>query len=610
MEQEEHDKGLSRKTFMAGTVAAGAALGLGGPAALAAAAATPKSQAKNPSRDVRGRSCCTKGKILTMDATNRIVEEVLIEDGRFVEVGNRVEKAKARVINLKGTTVIPGLIESHIHFVSLGNRPGHHVVIERATNIAEIQELLAARRPSVPAGEFITAMGGWRTNMFAEQRLPTLAELDAAVPDRPVFLLMTGSGPSATNSLGKAFFETVTSPLAGPVAVGADGSIASGSASNTALYHLRVRQTAADKERSAHDSMAYSVSTGLTTILDQVLPPSPGPINPGQSLSGLDHFRMYDPFLAVHRRDEMLLRLQTNFLHNQNDISLPELKERLKNQFQLFGDDMFMTGGIGEWGAPVPASTTAASFAAWTEAQRLIAQAGWRNENAAGSLGALETVIAGYEAVDAEFGIKDLRWRVQHGDAATPELLARLKALGGGISMSGHRWTGTGGAAYRTIVDSGIPHALHQDGVHIAPLNPWFALYYATTGLNFAGQQTNAGQSITRVEALRAMTRGAAWYLSMRGRARLDRGRQARRPRRSRPRLPDGQRRRHATDEAGAHGRRRQRRLRRRGPLGAFAGRVLGLSPADPRIRPRQTRWTSGFSASLPPRPRGRSRRR
>ena len=102
-------------------------------------------------------------------------------------------------------------------------------MIERATNIAEIQELLAARRPSVPAGEFITAMGGWRTNMFAEHRLPTLAELDDAVPDRPVFLLMTGSGPSATNSLGKAFFETVTSPLAGPVAVGADGSIASGS---------------------------------------------------------------------------------------------------------------------------------------------------------------------------------------------------------------------------------------------------------------------------------------------------------------------------------------------------------------------------------------------
>ena len=119
-------------------------------------------------------------------------------------------------------------------------------------------------------------MGGWRTTMFAEQRLPTLAELDAAVADRPVYLHMTGSGPSATNSLGKAFFETVTSPLAGPIAVGADGSIAAGAASNTALYHLRVRQTAADKERSAHDAMAYSVSTGLTGSSTRCYRPRPG----------------------------------------------------------------------------------------------------------------------------------------------------------------------------------------------------------------------------------------------------------------------------------------------------------------------------------------------
>jgi predicted amidohydrolase YtcJ len=173
-----------------------------------------------------------------------------------------------------------------------------------------------------------------------------------------------------------------------------------------------------------------------------------------------------------------------------------------------------MTGGIGEWGAPVPASPTAASFAAWTKAQDMIAAARWRNENAAGSLGALTEVVNAYEAMDAKYGIKDLRWRVQHGDAATPELLARLKAVGGGVSMSGHRWTGTGTAPYRLIVDSGIPHALHQDGVHIAPLNPWFAIYFATTGINFAGAQTNPGQSITRVEALRAFTRGAAWYMS------------------------------------------------------------------------------------------------
>src|SRR4051794_4088588 len=401
------DRPLSRRKLLTGGAAAGAAVGLGGALGFARAGlAAPSVQVAEEKPDVD--LALVNGKIHTLDDAGTVVSEVLIENGRFVGVGNpkdkvakdkRDKKVKdATTIDLKGKTVIPGLIESHIHFVSLGNRPGHHVVIERARNIAEIQALLAARRPGVPAGEFITAMGGWRTTMFAEQRFPTLAELDAAVSDRPVLLFQTGSGPCATNSAGKAFFESVTSPLAGPVAVGADGSIASGLPSTTALYHLRVRQTAEDKVRSAADAMAYAASTGMTALLDQVLPPSPGPLTPTQQLSGLDHYRMYDPFLALHREGKIPIRLQLNFLHNQNDINLPELKERLKNQFQLFGDDRMMTGGIGEWGAPVQPGPV------WIEAQRLIAQARWRNENAAASLAAMTMVVQEYEAVDAEFG--------------------------------------------------------------------------------------------------------------------------------------------------------------------------------------------------------------
>jgi predicted amidohydrolase YtcJ len=50
--------------------------------------------------------------------------------------------------------------------------------------------------------------------------------------------------------------------------------------------------------------------------------------------------------------------------------------------------------------------------------------------------------------------------------------------------------------------------------VHIAPHNPWFALHYATTGLNILGEQINPGQQISREQALRAYTRGNAYFLS------------------------------------------------------------------------------------------------
>ena len=157
----------------------------------------------------------------------------------------------ATVIDLRGRTVVPGLIESHTHFVSLANRPGYHVAQwELASNVAEVLAVLAARRPSVPNGQFITAMGAGTPRMFAELRLPTLAELDAAVPDRPVFLYQGGGGPARTNTLGKQFFENATARLAGPCVVGADGSlltVAGVNHANRALYHLGVRQTFEDK---------------------------------------------------------------------------------------------------------------------------------------------------------------------------------------------------------------------------------------------------------------------------------------------------------------------------------------------------------------------------
>jgi predicted amidohydrolase YtcJ len=501
---------------------AGAAAGLGAMLPGSAAAAGPQGVGQDNQTDYT----FVNGRIHTMDDKASVVSAVAIRNGRFVSVGGAANPGPgAKVINLKGRTVVPGLIESHTHFVSLANRPGYHVAgLELARNLGEVLDMLAERhdRGDVPEEAFITAMGGWHTRQWAEQRLPNLAELDAAAPDRPVFLLQSFQGPSATNSRGMAFFRDAMSPLAGPVVVGEDGSIASGLQSRIALYHLRHRQTFEDKRRGALDAMAHSARVGITTNLDQVLPPSPGPINPGQSLSNLDHYRMYDAWLALHREGKAFIRLQMNFLHNQGNIpelgglenQLPELRERLRNQFQFFGDDMMRTGAIGEWAAPIGAGDV------WFEAQRLVAEARWRNENSPGNLAALTQVVEAYEAMEAEFGIKELRWGVQHINQATPDLLQRLKDLNCGVSMSGFRWLqGNPGPApvgspFRMVLDSGIPAGMHEDGVHIAPHNPWFALHYAATGLNVFGQQINLGQQITRQEALHCYTRGNAWYLN------------------------------------------------------------------------------------------------
>jgi predicted amidohydrolase YtcJ len=71
------------------------------------------------------------------------------------------------------------------------------------------------------------------------------------------------------------------------------------------------------------------------------------------------------------------------------------------------------------------------------------------------------------------------------------------------------------GPQFRTIVDHGIQCGMHGDGVHIAPLNPWLHIYYATTGVNSFGDQVNPGQQLTRQEALRLFTRNNSWFLRM-----------------------------------------------------------------------------------------------
>jgi predicted amidohydrolase YtcJ len=518
-------RGLSRRQFLGTTAAAAFAAGVR-PSAVVSAQ-TPRST------DASGRTrpdqtlVLANGRIHTMDDRNTIANTVTIRNGRFVAVGGRPPAAgpNTTVVDLKGRTAVPGLVEPHIHSVSLANRPGYHTILENTTSIRDIQEALAARRKSVPEGQWITSMGGWHPNQWREHRHPTRQELDEAVPDRPVLLYERFTGPAVTNSAGKRFFDAADAaapvhPDIKKINVAENGAIAAagfagGGPAASALFLMRRMQTFEDKKRSTVDAMAYSASVGLTAHLDQVLFPTPGPLHPNQILSNLDQYRMYDPWLALHQEGKTIVRLQMNFLQNQNDPALPELKERLRNQFQYFGDDMLMTGSIGEWAAPL------GSGAVWREAQRLVAQAGWHNENSVQDLAALTQVVEAYEAVNKEFDITRHRWVVHHVPAVTSDLLTRLKALGCGVQMGAFRWvTSTdpkvvAGPAFRMIVDHGIQVGIHGDGVHIAPLNPWQHIYFATTGVNSFGDKVNGDQQLTREEALRLFTRDNSWFLRM-----------------------------------------------------------------------------------------------
>ena len=106
---------------------------------------------------------------------------------------------------------------------------------------------------------------------------------------------------------------------------------------------------------------------------------------------------------------------------------------------------------------------------------------------------------------------------IAHVPFITEPWVNRLKALGGGLSLTGWRYlAGTpeqNGPPFRMIVNSGIHVGMSSDGMQIAPMNPWLHMYYATTGLNARQRLVNDGQQITRQEVLRLYTANNGWFL-------------------------------------------------------------------------------------------------
>jgi predicted amidohydrolase YtcJ len=474
------------------------------------------------------------GRVHTMDARDTVATTVTIRNGRFATVGNAAPRAAAspatQVIDLRGRTVVPGLIDTHLHGLDTADRPGYHALdVESATSIREVQDVLAAHRRTVPEGQWITAIGAAHPDLWIEHRFPTLKELDDAVPDRPVLLYQGFNGAAATNTLGKKFFDAAdAAPPLHPdyqgVHVSETGAIgasagANGGPSTNALYLLRRLQKFEDKKRNALRTMAYSTSVGVTAWLDKSTIYALGPLHPRQGSANVDPYKSRDAWNAVHTDGRMTMRVQMDFTAFAELDDNAMLKEYLRNALPYFGDDMLRTAGIGEWPAP------AAAVEQTRAAQRLVAQAGWRCDNDASNLRGLTQLVEQLEDVNKDVGIASLRWNVNLLGTGvgwvTAGLLDRLQALGCSIQLSANNWVNSTdpnvvvGHAYRTINQHPIHKSLFSNATHISPLNPWLHLYYVVTGVNSFGQQVNPGEHLSREEALSLRTRESSWHLRM-----------------------------------------------------------------------------------------------
>ena len=420
-----------------------------------------------------------------VDGRGMVANTITVRNGRIASIGTAGPLAPdARTIDLGGRTVIPGLFDAHVHYTRAAVNPGYEARgIERAFSVAELQETIATRAALVPNGAFITCIGGWNHTQLKENRRPTKAELDAAAPAHGVYISGTGGGTGAiTNSVGAKFFAS-----RGVMVDDATGVVG---AANNAVAALQASQTAADKLRGTRDMNAHASSLGLT-----------GVINAG-------NLEDQEFALELWRRNALTVRMRPLFPADSPD----QVDARLANNFsqggRAVGDDLFRVAGFGE---RIGGNDTMS--AAFEPTARVIARRGWLLQQHSISPKENDFHLNAFQSIARDHPIDSLRWSLIHLQNIDEPRLKTLSALGAGASAQTWTYFGTGGGPpFRRIVDSGIRAGVGTDSTNVSALDPWVSLFYMTTGRNVAGALTNDGQQISRLEALRLYTEGAAWF--------------------------------------------------------------------------------------------------
>ena len=115
-----------------------------------------------------------------------------IKDGRIIGVDDAEgyqPGPNTKVIDLKGRRVIPGLNDSHLHLIRGGLNYNMELRWDGVPSLADALRMLREQARRTPPPQWVRVVGGWTEFQFAERRMPTLEEINAAAPDTPVFIL-------------------------------------------------------------------------------------------------------------------------------------------------------------------------------------------------------------------------------------------------------------------------------------------------------------------------------------------------------------------------------------------------------------------------------------
>ena len=426
-----------------------------------------------------------------------------------------------RIIDLGGRTVIPGLIDSHIHAIraGLGYSAEVHWFDVRTLQEALNRLRIAARR--APKGSWLVVAGGWTERQFREDRRPTQEEIVAATPDHRVYIqsfyskvLLDPLGAKALGIAGNPEWNTrLTAERS------ADGELTGWLAGdNRAISDLFNRLPKPSAEQKYAGTLAFFRALnarGITGVND------PG----GYNLEIDD----YQTLLQVWRERRLTLRVRYSLSAPRRGHELEDFKSLTQKLPMGSGDQWLRFNGIGEnvtWGFYNNDNPTddqkqqLHEVLRWAVANGMNVTFHWHNGR---SVHHLLDVLA---RVNAETPIARLRWSIAHLNDATPEIIKRMKAMGVGwlvqnaFYFRGEAFLGQRGAeAARQVpplvsaLKLNLPMGGGTDAHRVMTPNPFASLQWMLDGKTISGAATRAPEELLkRIDALRLYTQGSAWF--------------------------------------------------------------------------------------------------
>ncbi|MEU6226366.1 amidohydrolase [Streptomyces sp. NPDC047042] len=445
-------------------------------------------------------------KIHTGDPRLPQAEAIAIRDGVITTVGGDKDVAgqvgsATRVVDALGRRMIPGLNDSHLHVI----RGGLNYVLElRWDGVRSLRQGLAMLREQAartPAGQWVRVVGGWSAEQFAERRLPTVAELNAAAPDTPVFILHLYQSAILNRAAVKAagYTKDTPDPRGGQIMRGRDGDptgMLLAAPSALILYSTLAKAPVLDEEHrktSTRHFLRELNRFGLTSAID--------------AAGGFQNFPdNYETVTELAREGALSLRIAYHLFPQTAGQEIDDLTRWIAMVRPEDGDEWLRLNGAGEnltWAAAdfenfaEPRPEHAPDYEVeFEKAVRLLMENGWGFRLHATYDETIRRDLAVFEKLAAE-GLfpGNNRWLFDHAETVSADSLDRIVALGGAMSVQNRlsfqgeafvRRYGIGAAAdappVRAMLGRGLTVGAGTDATRVSSYNPWIALHWLVTG--------------------------------------------------------------------------------------------------------------------------------